>query len=124
MPDQAERFGQALSVLAGHGDIKKRLIQAFEENLSDIDQQTLPSPVKGEFRSLQRRLTSVAPLNGEGPVCASVRKMSVFEADECARMVVGMYGELLRVDLEEGSATANDPGAESADVPPILLKSV
>ena len=121
MPDQVERFGSALFVLAGHGDIKKRLIQAFEENLNDIDQQSLPSPVKGEFRNLRRRMTSVAPLPGEGPICASVRKMSVFEADECARMVVGMYSHLLRTDLVDA---ADDNAAESADVPPILLKSV
>lgn len=120
MPDQVERFGCALSVLAGHGDIKKRLIQAFEENLNDIDQQTLPSPVKGQFRNLRRRMTSVTPLPGEGPICASVRKMSVFEADECARMVVGMYGELLRND----DLAPMDDGAELGEVPAILLKSV
>ena len=122
MPDQVERFGTALSVLAGHGDIKKRLIQAFEENLNDIDQQNLPKPVKTTFGTLRRRMTSVAPLNGEGPICASVRKMSVFEADECARMVVGIYGELLRTEPAEDEL--HDEAVEAADVPPILLKSV
>ena len=121
MPDQVERFGSALFVLAGHGDIKKRLIQAFEENLNDIDQQTLPGPIKGEFRTLKRRMTSVAPLPGEGSICASVRKMSVFEADECARMVVGMYSNLLRTDLVDST---DEDATESAEVPPILLKSV
>lgn len=122
MPDQLERFGNALSVLAGHGDIKKRLIQAFEENLSDIDQQSLPKPVKSAFRTLRRRMTSVAPLNGEGSICASVRKMSVFDADECARMVVGMYGELIRSLPEDAEPV--DTAPEPVDVPPILLKSV
>ena len=123
MPDQAERFGSALSVLAGHGDIKKRLIQAFEENLNDIDQQALPSLIERQFRRLRQRMTSVAPLPGENPICASVRKMSVFEADECARMVVGIYGELLRTDVVDDVAPVDD-GAELGEVPAILLKSV
>ena len=123
MPDQVERFGCALSVLAGHGDIKNRLIQAFEENLSDLDEHALPSAVKLEFRNLRGKMTSVAPLNGEGPICASVRKMSVVEADECARMVVGIYGKLLRIDEAEESE-AGEVAVEAANVPPILLKSV
>jgi hypothetical protein len=123
MPHHVDRFGTALAVLAGHGHIKHRLIRAFEENLTDIDDAALPRPVCRSFRDLRRRLTAVAPLNGEGPICASVRKMSITEADECARLIVGMYGEI----LQSGSGTSPVSAAAettSLDVPAMLLKSV
>ena len=96
MPHHVDRFGTALSVLAGHGHIKNRLIQAFEDNLGDIEDDSLPRSIKQSFSRLRDRMTAVAPLNGEGPICASVRKMSIVEADECARMLVDIYGDLLR----------------------------
>ena len=36
MTDHLDRFHAALTVLAGHGHIKQRLIRAFEDNLVDI----------------------------------------------------------------------------------------
>jgi hypothetical protein len=125
MPHHVERFGTALSVLAGHGHIKERLIKAFEQNLNDIDHETLPEPVESRFRDLHKRMTSVTPLNGEGAICASVRKMSITEADECARILVGMYGELLQDDSESQPADIEiQHDTASADVPAMLLKSV
>ena len=123
MPHHVDRFGTALSVLAGPGHIKDRLIKAFDENLTDIDDATLPRPISRSFRDLRHRLTAVAPLNGEGPVCASVRKMSIMEADECARSLLGMYGEILRSDVNSELVDLEDEAA-SADVPAMLLKSV
>jgi hypothetical protein len=42
-------------------------------------------------------MNQVAPLNGEGPICASVRKMSIDEADDCARRIVDLYGDMIRL---------------------------
>ena len=123
MPHHVDRFGTALSVLAGHGHIKNRLIQAFEDNLGDIEGDSLPGPISQSFSRLRDRMTAVAPLNGEGPICASVRKMSIVEADECARMLVDIYGDLLRSKAVAGPV-AVDTEDDAADVPAMLLKTV
>ena len=123
MPHHVDRFGTALSVLAGHGHIKNRLIQAFEDNLGDIDEASLPRPASKAFTRLRDRMTAVTPLNGEGPVCASVRKMSIVEADECARMLVGIYGDLLQSKTVPGPLPVPDD-EDAVEVPTMLLKTV
>lgn len=124
MAHPVDRFGTALAVLAGHGHIKSRLIKAFEDNLTDIEDELLPKPVHRSFQELRRRLTAVAPLNGEGPICASVRKMSIDEADECARIIVGLYGEMLQSGSRDSIRRVDKDDTTAADVPAILLKSV
>ena len=123
MPHHVDSFGTALSVLAGHGHIKNRLIQAFEDNLRDIDDASLPRPVSQAFSRLRDRMTAVAPLNGEGPICASVRKMSIVEADECAKMLVDIYGDLLRSRAIATPVPVDDE-EDAAEVPAMLLKTV
>jgi len=123
MTDHLDRFHAALTVLAGHGHIKQRLIRAFDEFLVDIHEDELPIAMKQSFADLRNDMHRVAPLNGEGPICASVRKMSLTEASEIAARIVTLYGEIarLREDLQ------NDlPLAESDEgrVPPFLIKSV
>ncbi len=76
MTNHVERFHAALTVLAGHGHIKQRLIKAYEENLVDINEDELPISIKQLFADLRSQMYGVTPLNGEGPICASVRKMS------------------------------------------------
>lgn len=123
MPHHVDRFGTALAVLAGHGHIKDRLIRAFEDNLTEVDEESLPQHAGQTFRDLRDRVTAVAPLNGEGPICASVRKMSIMEADQCAQTLLTLYRELLCCDARPVAVEA-EAEASSADVPAMLLKSV
>ena len=122
MTYHVDRFYAAVSVLAGDGHIKQRLIRAYRENLDDIIEDDLPRELQKSFRDLRSRLHCVAPLNGEGPVCASVRKMSVSEASECAIAVVTLYGDMIRE-----SENLQDPlplNDDLAKVPPFLVKSI
>lgn len=122
MTYHVDRFYAAVSVLAGDGHIKQRLIKAYRENLDDIVEDDLPRELKQSFRDLRSRLHCVAPLNGEGPVCASVRKMSVQDASECAAAVVSLYGEVIRQ-----AENLQDPlplSGGTDEVPPFLVKSV
>ena len=96
MSNHVHKFYTAVSVLAGHGHIKQRLIQAFEDNLAHIEDDTIPRTVREPFAELSDLMKQVEPLNGEGPICASVRKMSIEEADDCARRILDLYGEMLR----------------------------
>ena len=122
MTYHVDRFNAAVSVLAGDGHIKQRLIRAYQEHLDVIVEDDLPRALKKSFCELRSRLHCVAPLNGEGPVRASVRKMSLSEASECAVKVVDLYSEMIRQaeDLQDPL-----PLQDNVDsVPPFLVKSV
>jgi len=123
MTDHLDRFHAALTVLAGHGHIKQRLIKAYEEYLVEIHEDELPIAMKQSFADLRLEMHRVTPLNGEGPICASVRKMSLDEASECAGWIVTLYGEIAgsRDDLQ-ASLPLND--GDEVRVPPFLIKSV
>jgi hypothetical protein len=123
MTDPLDRFHAALTVLAGHGHIKQRLIKAYEENLVEIHEDELPITMKQSFADLRREMHRVTPLNGEGPICASVRKMSLDEASECAGRIVSLYGQIAGSrDEFQGSLPLND--GDEVRVPPFLVKSV
>jgi hypothetical protein len=122
MSYHVDRFFAAVSVLAGHGHIKQRLIHAFADHLLEISDDELPLSVQQGFLDLKRLVSRVAPLNGEGAVCASVRKMSVEEASECAAQVVALYAEIAHLGGEMHAAISRERG-ERAGVPPFLVKS-
>ncbi|MCH7829034.1 MAG: hypothetical protein IIB75_00565 [Proteobacteria bacterium] len=123
MTNHVNRFHAALTVLAGHGHIKQRLIRAYEDNLAAIEDDELPLTLQQPFADLRRHMQQVVPLNGEGATCASVRKMSLNEASECAASVVALFGEMVRMqDDSQASLPLIDTG--DARVPPFLVKSV
>lgn len=123
MTDHVDRFQAAVKVLAAHGHIKQRLIDAFANHLDEIDVEELPVAVKQAFADLRLLMHRVAPLNGEGPVCASVRKMSVTDASECAVTVVSLYDEIMRLGARAAVAVPlRDEDAPR--IPPFLVKSL
>ena len=116
-----DRFYAAVSVLAGDGHIKQRLMKAYQDNLEDIVEEELPHKIKTRFARLRSRMHRVDPSNGEGPICASVRKMSIDEASACAASVVSLYADVLSQadDLKDPL-----PLNENHDnVPAFLVKS-
>ena len=123
MTHPVDRFRAALKVLAGHGHIKQRLTRCYEEHLNDIDEDELPAALNQTFADLRQYMHSVAPLNGEGAVCASVRKMSPEDASECAGEIVMLFGELCRM-RDDGQAKLPLGEDQPARVPPFLIKSV
>jgi hypothetical protein len=122
MPHHVNRFFAAVSVLVAHGPIKQRLIRAYEDNLVFIEEDELPESVQKSFARLSRMMHCVAPANGEGPICASVRKMSKVQADDCAALIVEMYGNIIHSEDESGATTAF-AAEHHASVPPFLVKS-
>jgi len=99
MSNHVKRLYAAVSVLTGHGDIKQRLIKAYEENLAVIDDDDLPIALKQAFA-----------------------EMSIAEADACAHKLLDLYSDIIRY---EDSAQESLPLsiAEQVAVPPFLIKS-
>ena len=122
MSNHLNRLYAAVSALAGHGNIKQRLIVAFEDHLGAIEIDEIPVAVKQSFADLQKMVSCVDPLNGEGRIRATVRKMSVIEADECARKLVDVYTDVVRFADEAAEVMPLHIG-EQAIVPPFLVKS-
>ena len=125
MTDHVDCFYAAVAVLAGHGHIQQRLISAYEDHLDTVCAEDLPAVTQAPFAELRDRMQRVAPLNGEGPICASVRKMSVQEASACAVSIVDLCREVARYDSEaQAHQTAEaDVIANDEPVPPFLVKT-
>ena len=123
MTSHVDRFYAAVSVLAGDGHIKQRLTRAYQDNLADIEDNELPDELKKSFLDLRDKLHQVTPLKGEGPICASVRKMSACEASECATEVVSLYGEIIRCGSPLSDVVPLKD-QEQEPVPPFLVQSV
>lgn len=86
--------------------IKQRLILAYRRHLAALAEDQLPKEVREPFSQVVGMLRGVKPLRGEDAVAASVRKMSIQEADDCACSIVEIFGAICRVNL-----VANRPGA-------------
>jgi hypothetical protein len=130
MSNHVDSLFAAVSALAGHGNIKQRLMLAYEDHVASMDGEDLPLSLAQALSELRCRMTRVEPLNGEGSVCASVRKMSVDEACECAALVVRLYGDIIRYgdDTQEMlplQSTGHNARMSPAKplVPPFLVKS-
>jgi hypothetical protein len=72
--------------------IKQRLICAYRRHLVSLPENEIPNEVRESFGQVMRTLCGVAPLRGEDAVAASVRKMSNQEADDCAALIVEIFG--------------------------------
>jgi hypothetical protein len=86
--------------------IKQRLISAYRRHLALLPEEQLPGDVRESFGQVMRSLRGVQPLRGEDAVAASVRKMSNQEADECAALIVEIFGLMCRDHV-----TVNRPNA-------------
>ncbi len=59
MSNHVNRFYAAVSVLAGHGRLKQRLVKAYEENLAVIEDEDLPIAVEQSFADLRHMMSRV-----------------------------------------------------------------
>ena len=123
MSNHVDRFYAAVSVVASHGDIKQRLVTAFEDHLDTIEDAELPIEIREAFIELRRCMTGVEPLNGEGYIRATGRKMSVDDADRCAQKMLDLYSDLITVARKPVEDNTIKIG-EKPRVPPFLVKNL
>ena len=91
-----ECFHFATLELVRSTPIKQRLVCAYRRYLASLPEDQLPGEVRESFGQVLRWLRGVQPLRGEDAVAASVRKMSNQEADECAALIVEIFGAMCR----------------------------
>jgi hypothetical protein len=91
-----ECFHFATLELVRSTPIKQRLVSAYRRYLASLPEEQLPLDVREMFGQVMRSLRGVQPLKGEDAVTASVRKMSNQEADDCAAMIVEIFGMIGR----------------------------
>jgi hypothetical protein len=94
-----ECFHFATLELVRSTPIKQRLISAYRRHLAALPEDQLPTEVRESFGHVMRVLRGVQPLPGEDAVAASVRKMSNQEADECASLIVEIFGLMCRFNV-------------------------
>jgi hypothetical protein len=76
-----------------------------------------------------RSLCGVQPLRGEDAVAASVRKMSNQEADECAALIVEIFGVMCKSHLNAARPSSVvqlhsvDRAAEEFDAPAMIASN-
>jgi hypothetical protein len=98
--------------------IKQRLISAYRRHLMSVVEDQLPSEVRASFSRVVSSLVGVQPLRGEDAVVASVRKMSNQEADDCAALIVEIFGLISRTDSGAVRPTAAVVQLRSVDCGP------
>jgi len=94
-----ESLHKATLELAKSSALKQRLTDAFTRHLIDLPTQDLPGEVRQDFEALRQSMTRVRPQHGECPVTATVRKMSIGEADACAARIIALLDTLHRTSL-------------------------
>jgi hypothetical protein len=120
-----EQLEGATLSLVRSGAIKDRLADAYRNHLALLNAEDLPEGLRAEFRACHAALTRERPQRGEDAVRATVRKMSILEADELACSVVRLFAAVVRDATHE----AEMPGVVLHGVPaaggrPNMLKGV
>jgi len=76
--------------------IKQRLVAAYRRHLVSVKDEQLPGEVRESFAYVMNSLKIADPLPHEDAVAASVRKMSVPEAEECATLIIEILSVVCR----------------------------
>ncbi len=101
-----ESFHFATLELVRSTPIKQRLVCAYRRHLAPLPEDDLPEEIRPFFGQVMRCLRGVQPLPGEDAVAASVRKMSNHEADECAALIVEIFGLMCRATVASNRPNA------------------
>jgi hypothetical protein len=114
--------------------IKQRLVNSYRRHLITISAEQLPGEVRESFSQIMDSLSGVQPLKGEDAVAASVRKMSIQEADDCAGLIVEIFGITCRLLLNAARASAevvqlhstereSEETLEAEDIPALIASN-
>jgi hypothetical protein len=92
-----ESLHKAALELAGSAPLKQRLTDAFTRHLLELPNYEIPGELRPDFEWLRQSMTRIPPAYGESAVVATVRKMSIGDADACATRIVELLDRLHRL---------------------------
>jgi hypothetical protein len=118
MANLCESFHCATVELVRSTPIKQRLVRAYTDHLASLREDQLPADVREPFKQVMRFLRGVKPLRGEDAVAASVRKMSNQDANDCAALIVEIFGLMSRAYFNAGRTNAGVVQLHSVDCTP------
>jgi hypothetical protein len=102
-----ENLHKATLELAGSATLKQRLTDAFSRYLQEMSAADMPGELRPDFEALCQSMTQVCPMRGETAVAATVRKMSIHEADACAARIVALLDALHRAVTTTPASAGN-----------------
>ena len=91
-----DRLETATLHLARSGAIKERLEGAWRKCLANIEADDVPHEWRLQFIELSGQMQRERPLRGEDAVRATIRKMSVDEAERHAAVIVRIFCRMTR----------------------------
>jgi hypothetical protein len=109
-----ESLHKATLELAKPTALKQRLADAYTRHLMELPTQEMPGELRQDFEVLRQSMTRVRPQQGECPVAATVRKMSIGEAEACAARIVALLDTLHRTSLAAGPRSNGQPASRSS----------
>ena len=109
-----DRLESATLHLARSGAIKERLEGAWRQCLANIEADDVPHEWRLQFIELSSQIQRERPMRGEDAVRATIRKMSVEEAERHAAVIVRMFCRMNR--QQELELPLPVPGAGAAVV--------
>ncbi len=109
-----ESLHKATLELAKSSALKQRLTDAFTRYLIDLPSSDMPGAARQDFEALRQSMTRIRPQHGECPVVATVRKMSIGEADACAARIVALLDILHQTSAAVSAKPNGQPHARGA----------
>jgi hypothetical protein len=120
-----ECLHKATLELARSSALKQRLTDAWSRHLEDLSATEMPDELREDFESLRLAMTRVRPFPGETAVVATVRKMSMGEADGCAQRIVALLDALhRRVTTAKVNAQPHTRAAAAAESPTVRIPTL
>src|SRR5688572_23180134 len=102
-----DRLESATLLLARGGGIKERLNDAWRQYLANLEADDVPRELRLQFLELSTAMQRERPLRGEDAVRATIRKMSIEDAERHAALIVRMFCRLTRQQELELPMPAN-----------------
>jgi hypothetical protein len=120
-----ESLHKAVLELAGSAPLKQRLTDAFTRHLLEVPNYEVPGELLPDFEGLRQSLTRIPPAHGESAVVATVRKMSIGDADACATRIVELLDRLHRLlaappAKAAAARPASDPDTGLSRIPTLI----
>ena len=118
-----ERLRAAVTVLAGAGSVKQRLVEAFQRHLGDLDPESLPRDQRAAYTTLVDALKSSRRTGSLDAVAASVLKMSEVEAGRHAQSIVQIFAALNESPMLGRATAVLRAVADDDEVPAFLNRA-